>query len=186
MSWRENAGPQALPEAEAQRTLEGVALQRPAFGKAPASCEPALVCAPHAYWITSSAKRSRDGDIVSPSALAVLRLRTSSRPGYLHEQVGWGGPLQNLAHQHGGAMLYCTQARPVGEQGARYRQLPLYPYQRQPVLKRKVSNLSSILAHRWPPARSASIVCLSAVSAGKTHAENSSRLSHIEVAERQA
>ena len=33
---------------------------------------------PHAYWITSSASRSRDGGIVIPSALAVLRLRTSS------------------------------------------------------------------------------------------------------------
>ena len=35
-------------------------------------------CASHAYWITSSARRSRDGGIVSPSALAVLRLMISS------------------------------------------------------------------------------------------------------------
>src|SRR5262245_46384709 len=37
-----------------------------------------LRCAPHTYWITSSARRSRDGGIVIPSALAVLRLITSS------------------------------------------------------------------------------------------------------------
>jgi len=30
------------------------------------------------YWITSSARRSRDGGIVRPSALTVLRSRTSS------------------------------------------------------------------------------------------------------------
>src|SRR6266478_265440 len=35
-------------------------------------------CAPYAYWITSSARRSRDGGIVIPSALAVLRLMTNS------------------------------------------------------------------------------------------------------------
>src|SRR5882724_3021187 len=32
---------------------------------------------PHAYWITSSAKTRRDGGIVIPRALAVLRLMTS-------------------------------------------------------------------------------------------------------------
>jgi hypothetical protein len=37
-----------------------------------------LQCAPHTYWITSSARRSSDGGIVIPSALAVLRLMTSS------------------------------------------------------------------------------------------------------------
>ncbi len=35
-------------------------------------------CAPHTYWITSSARRSSDGGIVIPSVLAVLRLMTSS------------------------------------------------------------------------------------------------------------
>src|SRR5215510_11664045 len=35
-------------------------------------------CAPHAYWITSSARIRRVGGNVIPSALAVLRLRTSS------------------------------------------------------------------------------------------------------------
>jgi hypothetical protein len=33
---------------------------------------------PRAYWITSSARRSRDAGIVSPSAWAVLRLRTNA------------------------------------------------------------------------------------------------------------
>jgi len=35
-------------------------------------------CPPHAYWITSSARRSRAGGIVIPSALAVLRLMINS------------------------------------------------------------------------------------------------------------
>ena len=37
-----------------------------------------LRCAPHVYWITSLARRSREEGIVIPSALAVLRLRTNS------------------------------------------------------------------------------------------------------------
>jgi hypothetical protein len=35
-------------------------------------------CAPVHYWITSSARASSDGGMVSPSAFAVLRLMTSS------------------------------------------------------------------------------------------------------------
>src|SRR5882762_4075115 len=48
------------------------------FGKALVSCEPAHGVPHHAYWITSSARTSREGGIVIPSALAVLRLMTSS------------------------------------------------------------------------------------------------------------
>ena len=72
-----NAAPQPLPEAGAQRTLEAVGCRR-LFGKALASCEPASGLPHNAYWITSSAKRSTDGGTVILSALAVLRLMTSS------------------------------------------------------------------------------------------------------------
>src|SRR5262249_23371592 len=48
-----------------------------AFGKPPVSLVPDPG-APQTYWITSSARRSREGGIVIPSALAVLRLMTSS------------------------------------------------------------------------------------------------------------
>jgi hypothetical protein len=35
-------------------------------------------CTPHAYWITSSARRSSDGGIAIPSTWAVFKLMTSS------------------------------------------------------------------------------------------------------------
>jgi hypothetical protein len=71
-----NAAAQPRLEAGAQRTLEGVGCSR-LFGKAPRHVR-LPHCTPNAYWITSSASRSREGGIVIPSALAVLRLRTSS------------------------------------------------------------------------------------------------------------
>jgi hypothetical protein len=77
-----NAAPQPLPKAEAQRTLEAVGCRR-LFGKVLASCAPAHSVPHNTYWITSSARRSSDGGIVIPSALAVLRLITSSN------LVGW-------------------------------------------------------------------------------------------------
>ena len=66
------------PEAGArdERRLEAVRCKR-LFGKAPRHVR-LPPCALHAYWITSSARSSRDGGIVIPSALAVLRLRTNS------------------------------------------------------------------------------------------------------------
>ena len=67
--------------------------------------------------------------------------------GLLDRQVGRRGPLQNLADQHGDALRYDSLVRPIGEQEARFRQTPLYPYRRQPVLERKVSNLSLRLGH---------------------------------------
>src|SRR5712691_12567918 len=83
-SWRDNARRQAPPIAAAQRRLLAVACT-PLFGwGAPWGCgsgAPHRLLAPprsHAYWITSSAKRSRDGGMVIPSALAVFRLMTSS------------------------------------------------------------------------------------------------------------
>jgi hypothetical protein len=72
-----NAAAQPCLKAEAQRTLEGVGCSR-LFGKALASCESAHGVPHNAYWITSSARRSREGGIVIPSALAVLRLMISS------------------------------------------------------------------------------------------------------------
>src|SRR5262249_21149975 len=74
-----NAAPQLLPEAGArhERTLEAVSCRRSVRqgSRVMGTCSR---CALHAYWITSSASRSRDGGIVIPSALAVLRLMTSS------------------------------------------------------------------------------------------------------------
>src|SRR5213594_2771047 len=72
-----NAAPQPRPEAAAQRRLKGVGCRR-LFGQALASCGVYSQCVPHAYWITSSARRSSDGGIVIPRAWAVLRLMTSS------------------------------------------------------------------------------------------------------------
>src|SRR5262249_60428223 len=71
-----NAAPQPLPKAEAQRTLEAVGCRR-VFGQVLASCAPAHSVPHNTYWITSSARRSSDGDIVIPSALAVSRLITN-------------------------------------------------------------------------------------------------------------
>jgi hypothetical protein len=60
----------------AQRRLEAVSCKA-LFGRAPRQvCGPQ--CAPHTYWITSSARRSSDGGIVIPRAWAVLRLMISS------------------------------------------------------------------------------------------------------------
>ena len=78
-----NAATQPCLEAGAryERTLEGIGCSG-LFGKTPRHvCGPQ--CAPHTYWITSSARRSSDGGIVIPSALAVLKLITSSN------LVGW-------------------------------------------------------------------------------------------------
>src|SRR5262249_52059163 len=63
-----------------ERGTSGRCLPSPAAGCSARSPRPVRLprCAPHAYWITSSARRSRDGGIVIPSALAVLRLMTSS------------------------------------------------------------------------------------------------------------
>src|SRR5437660_11908049 len=74
-----NAAPQPRLAAEAteERRLAGVGCRR-LFGKALASCAPAHGLPHNAYWITSSARRSRDGGIVIPSALAVLRLMINS------------------------------------------------------------------------------------------------------------
>src|SRR5215467_4887951 len=80
--YRLNAVPPPLPKAEAQRTLEAVGCRR-LFGKVLASCAPAHSVPHNTYGITSSARRSSDGGIVIPSALAVLRLITSSN------FVGW-------------------------------------------------------------------------------------------------
>ena len=57
-----------------------------------------LQCAPHAYWITSSARRSSEGGIASPSALAVLRLMTSSNfSGYSTGNSAGLAPLRILS-----------------------------------------------------------------------------------------
>src|SRR5262245_65285642 len=71
-----NAGGEPLPEAGAPWLLEAVSCTR-WFGQALASCAPAPGVPHHAYWITSSARTRRDGGIVIPRALAVLRLMTS-------------------------------------------------------------------------------------------------------------
>jgi hypothetical protein len=72
-----NAAPQPLPKAGAERRLEAVGCRR-LFGKVLASCEPAHGLPHNVYWITSSARIRRDGGIVIPRALAVLRLMINS------------------------------------------------------------------------------------------------------------
>src|SRR5262245_7226557 len=74
-----NAAAQARQTAGArhERTLCAVACSR-LFGLGSRVLGACPRCALRAYWITSSARRSRDGGIVIPSALAVLRLIISS------------------------------------------------------------------------------------------------------------
>jgi hypothetical protein len=74
-----NASLQLLPEAGAERSkaeaggsqLQGVVRKAPRH-----VCGPQ--CAPHTYWITSSAWKRSVGGMVRPRAFAVFRLMTSS------------------------------------------------------------------------------------------------------------
>jgi hypothetical protein len=73
---RRHAAPQMLWHvccSQRPRQYASASYERGTHGKTPVF----LVLTP-AYWITSSARRRREGGIVIPSALAVLRLITSS------------------------------------------------------------------------------------------------------------
>ena len=78
---------QPLTPAVSRRALDGTRLPQSSHWRGRLHCfvRPGprvlcacLWCAPRAYWITSSARSSRDGGIAIPSTLAVFRLITSS------------------------------------------------------------------------------------------------------------
>ncbi len=71
------------------------------------------------YSITSSARASADGGIVRPSALAVLRLITSSYlvGAYTGRSTGFS-PLRNAVDIAGGAPGLVNHIGPIGDQAA--------------------------------------------------------------------
>jgi len=72
------------------------------------------------YWITSSARASSDGGIVKPSALAVLRLMTSSNFVAVRWEIAGLGALEDLVDVDGGMAELVGVVRAIAGQAPRF------------------------------------------------------------------